>query len=192
MNKEKRIEKLREHLIYSTINHKQKIMKLSTLKDVHIYCVINSISAQQYGPLIERYIQKKYKYKKNNSKYCTGDCNKDGQNVEIKASLGGITHRKFNFVQLRPSHDCDIYILTAYNLSFENVNLEGELYIFKVTKDEIKKLIVLYGGYAHGTIKEHGEINLNIDINKEYVIRPTINDKCWNSLLNFRVNENDL
>jgi hypothetical protein len=38
------------------------------------------------------------------------------KNSEVKVSLGGATHSKFNFVQIRPSHDCDTYILTAYHL----------------------------------------------------------------------------
>jgi len=107
-----------------------------------------------------------------------------------------VTRNKFNFVQIRPSHDCETYILTAYNLSSENVESEGELYIFKVPKEDIKKIVVSFGGYAHGTIKEHGKItieSLNDEKStKEYALRPTINDACWKALMPFRVPESGL
>ena len=154
------------------------------------------MSAQQYGPLLERFIRTTFNYVKNNANDCTGDCSKDGKNSEVKVSIGGATHSKFNFVQIRPAHDCDNYILTAYHLCHDNVADEGELYIFKISKDAIKKLIVLHGGYAHGTIKEHGAITTDsIDVEhviKEYALRPSINDDCWKAMLPFRISETEL
>lgn len=196
MDKTERVKRLREHLVLSKVNHEDQVMKLGTLKEAHTYCVINSVSAQQYGPLLERFIRIKFNYIKNKAEECTGDCSKDGKNSEVKVSLGGATHTRFNFVQIRPSHDCETYILTAYNLSSENVESEGELYIFKVPKEEIKKIVVSFGGYAHGTIKEHGKIT-NESLNdeksiKEYALRPTINDACWKALMPFKVPESDL
>lgn len=74
--------------------------------------------------------------------------------------------------------------------------MNGDLYIFKVSNIEMKKLIVSYGGYAHGTMKEHGKITEetvnDTKIIKEYALRPTIGDKCWKALLPFRVQEADL
>jgi hypothetical protein len=171
-------------------------MKLTTLKEAHTYCVIHGVSAQQYGPLLERFIRTKFNYIKNKAEDCTGDCSKDGLNSEVKVSLGGSTNSKFNFVQIRPSHDCETYILTAYHLSPENVDSEGELYVFKVPKSDIKNIVVAHGGYAHGTIKEHGPITID-SLNdkksiKEYALRPTIDDKCWKALLPFRVPESKL
>ncbi len=196
MDKTYRVKKLMEHLSLSKINHEDQVMKLTTLKDAHIYCVIHSVSAQQYGPLIEKFIQTKFKYIKNKPEDCLGDCSKNGKNLEVKVSLGGTTHTKFNFVQIRPSHNCDIYILTAYHLSFKNVESEGELYIFKVPKEDIKKIIASFGGYAHGTIKRQGPItieSLNNEQNvKEYTLRPTINDNCWKALMSFRIHENEI
>jgi hypothetical protein len=196
INKINKIEKLKEHLILSKMNHHTQIIKSTTLKDAHIYCVINNISTQQYGSLLEKYIMMKYNYIKNKTIDCIGDFCKNGKNSELKVSLGGITHTKFNFVQLRPSHKCDTYILTAYHLIPDNVDNEGELYIFNVPNVEIKKIILLYGGYAHGTIKKHGIITsetLNDEHNlKEYAIRPSINDDCWKALLPFRISETAL
>ena len=203
MNRIERIKRLYEHLQLSNTKHEDIIMNLSSLKDAHIYCVIHNLSAQQYGPLLERYIRTKFNYIKNKAQDCIGDCFKDGKNSEIKVSLGGTTHTKFNFVQLRPSHKCETYIFTAYHLSHENVQTEGELYIFKIPTEDIKKIIASYGGYAHGTIKQYGKITIESlndlydrndrnDNIKEYAIRPTINDECWKSLLPFRIPENIL
>jgi len=196
MDKTECVKRLREHLTISKVNHKDQIMKLATLKEAHIYCVIHGVSTQQYGPLLERFIRRKFNYIKNKAEDCTGDCSKDGKNSEVKVSLGGATHTKFNFVQIRPSHDCETYILTAYNLSSDNVESEGELYIFKVPKEDIKTIVVSFGGYAHGTIKEHGKItieSLNDEkSNKEYALRPTINDACWKAFMPFKVPESGL
>jgi len=196
MDKSERVKRLEEHLAISKVKHEDQIMNLATLKEANTYCVICGVSAQQYGPLLEKFIRTKFNYSKNNAKDCTGDLSKEGKNSEVKVSLGGAMHKKFNFVQIRPSHDCDTYILTAYHLSLENIETEGELYIFKVPKSDIKNLVVSYGDYAHGTIKEHGIItqdSINDELYcKEYSIRPTINDECWNALLEFRVSESDL
>lgn len=190
------IQKLKEHLIRSTINHEDEILKETTLKNAHIYCVVNSVSAQQYGPLLEKYIRIKNKFVKNTASECNGDCSKDNKNAEVKASLGGAKHNKFNWVQLRISHDIHYYILTAYHLTDKNVDTGGELYIFSVPKNDMLALIAKYGGYAHGTIKEHGTItiaDLNDEKNKkEYAIRPSYGDKCWLDIMTFRVIEESL
>ena len=113
-------------------------------------------------------------------------------NYEIKVSNGGKEHNKFNYVQIRMNHECE-YILTAYYINNDNIEIEGELFIFKLTKINIKKLILKYGGYAHGTKQKLGEIteeDLENPLNdKEYTIRPKYGDKCWKELLQFRVDE---
>jgi len=196
MNEAERVKRLEEHLTFLKVKHEDQIMKLPTLKDANVYCVIHGLSAQKYGPILEKFIRIKYSYNKNKAEDCIGDCNKDGKNTEIKVSLGGENHTKFNYVQIRPNHDCDTYIFTAYHLSQDNCKSEGELYIFKISKSDIKNLIVSHGGYAHGTIKEHGKITIesleNDKIIKEYALRPSINDNCWKALLPFRIQENDL
>ena len=192
---DQRVNRLKEHLALSHVNHEQQIMKLSTLKDAHVYCVIYGLSAQQYGPLLEKYICTKFNYGKNKAPDCIGDCSKNGKNSEIKVSLGGSNHIRFNFVQIRPSHACHQYIFTAYHLSTKNVDTQGELYIFKISKADIEKIVVAHGGYAHGTIKEHGVITLESfhgDSIKEYAIRPAFNDACWSALMPFRVSESEL
>lgn len=186
--------KLKQLLDSSRSNkiHTETIMTLSSLKDAHIYCKCNNLSGQFTGPVLEKYIKIKYNMTKNNASLCNGDLKYNEINVEIKASNGGKENNKFNFVQLRMNHACE-YILTAYYIDYTNLNNLGELYIFKLNKENIKPLIVKYGGYAHGTIGELGEITIddlnNIDNPKEYALRPKYGDKCWIELLNYRVNE---
>jgi hypothetical protein len=172
--------------------HTETIMALPTLKDAHIYCKNNDLSGQFTGPVLEKYIKIKYKMTKNNASLCNGDLKCNEINVEIKASNGGKENNKFNFVQLRINHNCE-YILTAYYIDYTNLDNLGELYIFKLNKENIKPLIVKYGSYAHGTIRKHGKITIE-DLNdtnnpKEYALRPKYGDECWIELLNFRIDE---
>lgn len=192
-----RIQKLMENLSLSIINHEEHILRETSLTNAHIYCVINNISAQKYGPLIERYIIVKNNFKKNGASDCNGDCcSQDNKNAEVKASLGGAKHNKFNWVQLRFSHNIQYYIMTAYHLDNSNVHIGGELYLFSIPKDDMLPIIVKYGGYAHGTYKEHGIITMD-DLNdknntKEYALRSSYGDKCWNDIMKFRVCEESL
>lgn len=129
---------------------------------------------------------------KNNSSSCNGDLYYNKTNFEIKVSNGGKEHNKFNYVQLRMNHNCE-YILTAYYVNNDNVETEGELFIFKLTKLNIKVIILNYGSYAHGTKQKLGKITEDVLENptrdKEYAIRPKYGDKCWNELLRYRVKE---
>ena len=184
--------KLKNILGISKCNHKIEIMKECDIKRAHIYCKINQLSGQVSGPLIEHYIKNKYCMEKNNASLCKGDLQQNQINFEIKISNGGKENNKFNYVQLRMNHDC-MYIFTAYYICVENVETEGELYIFKLNKKELKDLIYKYGGYAHGTVQKLGkitEVDLdNQENDKEYAIRPKYGDKCWDELLNYRVQD---
>jgi len=179
-------------LILNKINHKLIILKELSLKHAHIYCFINRLSGQKSGPLIEHYIIEKNFMKRNKSYLLIGDANYNNTNYEIKISIGGADHDKFNYVQLRMNHECD-YILTAYFINEDNLINNGELFIFLLTKSDIKNIILKHGSYAHGTNNQLGKIteeNLtDVSNNKEYAIRPKYGDKCWLDLLDFRINE---
>ncbi len=190
------IEMCKSHLARLNIHHATEILKEPTLKHAHIYCIVHNISAQQYGPLLEKYLLLKNNFTKNAASDCKGDCQKENTNVEIKTSLGGASHDAFNWVQLRLSHDIQYYILTAYHLTSANVESGGDLYVFRVPKEDMISLLTPYGKYAHGTKKEHGAIT-NADLKdiankKEYALRPSYGDKCWQSMLTFRVSEESL
>ena len=195
MNKELIVKELRNILNRSKIVHKNKILCLSTIKEAHIYCKINSLSGQLSGPLIEEFIQKKYNMIKNSASLCTGDLRHNNTDLEIKASNGGKDNNKFNFVQIRMNHTCE-YLFTAYYINNYNIDNLGELYMFKLTKDEIKNIIFHHGSYAHGTIKKNGPITHgdldNPNNIKEYALRPKYDGDCWNILLKFRIYEDDL
>ena len=184
--------KLKKILGISNCNHKVEILKETDIKRAHIYCKINQLSGQVSGPLIEHYIKNKYGMEKNSASLCKGDLQHNQINFEIKISNGGKENNKFNYVQLRMNHDC-VYIFTAYYISIDNVENEGELYIFKLNKKELKDLIYKYGGYAHGTVQKLGKITEddldNQENDKEYAIRPKYGDKCWAELLNYRVQD---
>lgn len=181
-------DKLRALVIKSKVNHADKILTQSDLKAACIYCKLNEdIKPQSYGGLIENYIVTKCSVTKNKADSCTGDICIDGQqNYEVKVSLGGKEHNKFNFVQLRMNHVCD-YILIAYYLSSTNIDTNGELFVFKLTKAEIKPLIIKYGGLAHGTKAKKGCItieSLDMPLNEnEYALRPKYGDACWSELV---------
>jgi hypothetical protein len=189
---EKKRIKLKHILDSSKVIHKNEILIQENLKEAHVYCKINNLSGQISGPLIENYIKNKYNMEKNDPSFCIGDLNCNQKNIEIKISNGGKDNKKFNYVQLRMNHNCD-YIFTAYYLDYINLNETGELFIFKLKKDEIKNLILKYGSYAHGTIKKLGKISKkdldNCKNDKEYALRPKLGDKCWKELLRFRIND---
>lgn len=112
----------------------------------------------------------------------SGDGHKNGNNYEIKASIHAI-NSKLNYVQIRPDHNVDYYIFIAYNMYTKNDI--GQAYIFKVPSNIVYELIVLYGGYAHGTKSALGPItNENIKgRNCEYALRCNPNTKKGKSLL---------
>jgi hypothetical protein len=182
-------EQLRRIVLKEKIDHKAKIYEQSDLKAACIYCKINGdIKPQSYGTLIESYIINKYNVKKNEPSACIGDICIDGtRNYEVKVSLGGSEHNKFNFVQIRMNHVCD-YLLIAYHLSVANVDTNGELFVFKLTKPEIKHLILKYGGLAHGTTSKKGLITQEsidaVNNETEYALRPKYGDACWTELVN--------
>jgi hypothetical protein len=176
----------------SKIIHKIEILKEANIKDAHIYCKINNLSGQITGPLIEYYIKTKYNMLKNGASLCLGDLKHNEANIEIKVSNGGKDNNKFNYVQLRMNHNCE-YILTAYYINDFNLENMGELFIFRLNKIEMKKIIFKYGGYAHGTKQKLGPITEedleNTTNDKEYAVHSKYGDKCWCDLLNFRISE---
>lgn len=122
----------------------------------------------------------------------SGDGHKNGTNYEIKASIHA-NKSNINFVQIRPDHDIQCYILIAYNM-YENDTI-GNAHIFKIPSYKVYELIVQFGGYAHGTCDVLGKITLdNIrGRNCEYALRCDPNAKkgksfeLWNELKNYEV-----
>ena len=177
------------------INHSLKILECETLKDAHEYCLVNHLSGQQTGPLIEKFIIDKSGMCKVNASKCQGDGKYNENFVEIKISLGGKDRNKFNYVQIRPSHTITYYILTAYYLDWTNIEDNGELFIFLIKKMDMINVLEKYGSYAHGTVAKMGQItmdNIMKNTDYEYALRPTYGDKLWKSLLEYRYTKSDL
>ena len=178
-------------------DHKKEILECKTIKDAHIYCKLEKLTGQQMGPLIEYYIKEKFCMVKNKASECIGDC-KDRflEDNEIKASGGGKKHNSYNYVQIRLNHQLHYYIFTAYYLTKDNYMNGGELFIFKIKKENLYSLLNEYGAYAHGTVSKLGKItleDLKKDNNtKEYSLRPKYGGKLWKELIEYRVNESDL
>lgn len=125
----------------------------------------------------------------------SGDGNKNGINYEIKTSIHA-NKSKINFVQIRPDHNVDYYIFIAYNM-YENNNI-GNSHIFKIPSNDVYKLIILYGKYAHGTCNVLGKNTIdNIKgRNCEYSLRCDPNAKkgksfeLWNEFIKYEVEYN--
>jgi hypothetical protein len=185
-----------QKLLHDDKDHKRKILKLKTIKDAHIYCKINKLTGQQMGPLIELYIKEKFGMMKNKAGDCIGDCNdRFMEDNEIKASGGGKNHDSYNYVQIRVNHKLHNYIFTAYYLTKDNYTNGGELFLFKIKKEDLYSLLNEYGAYAHGTVSKLGPItleDLKKDNTKEYSLRPKYDSKLWKELIEYRVNESDL
>lgn len=189
------MEELLAILNASKIDHASKIVSCESFKDAHMYCVIHRLSGQMTGTLLEKYIIHHTNSKKIVSSMCEGDFEKDGEKIELKVSCGGKTRKIFNYVQIRPLHKVDYYMLTAYYINHENVSNLGELYVFKVPKVDMCDLIVKYGTYAHGTIKKQGHItNESIQTTEhiEYALRPVYGSQLWSKLLEYKCTSSDL
>lgn len=180
------INKLNDILHINNKNdYKKEIIKQKTIKDAHIYCKINKLNGQTFGCLIEYYMINKFSMKKVKSSLQLGDAEKNNLYYEIKTSLGGKFHNKFNYVQIRLNHKIDYYIFLAYYIDKNNVNNCGELFIFKLNKYQVKEVVYKHGTLAHGTKNENKDENLY----KEFAIRLTYNSKLWNILLDYRIKE---
>ena len=141
-------------------------------KDILKKCVLcrYNLSSNQWSVLLEKYVKTLYNINKSS---CTeGDgCSLNGLNVEIKVSLGA-ENGQLHFVQIRPDHNVDYYLMLAYNL---HENALGKVYWLLAKSNDLYDVIPEFGGYAHGTIEKLGRItNDNLKgRNCEYALRPS-------------------
>lgn len=176
-------------------NNKKKILKqIEMEKTLTGKCVLcrNYLSPQSID--FETLCKKDLKIDKSLNS-TSGDGYKNGINYEIKSSIHA-KRSKLNFVQIRPDHNIDYYILIGYNM-YKNDTI-GKGYIFKIPSQVIYELVVIYGGYAHGTCAKLGKItHENIKgRNCEYALRCDPNAKkgknleLWNELMKYEVEYN--
>ena len=101
--------------------------------------------------------------------------------------------QKSTLCKFAPDHNVDYYIFVAYNM-YDTDSEIGKAYIFKVPSEVVYNLIVLYGGYAHGTVKKNLE-PLHMKNVKgrgaEYALRCNPNVKSggplWEAIMEYRV-----
>ena len=156
------LESIEENTLYykNIIRKEESFLNICKLSKKHL-------SSNMYSCLIENIIKKRFKIEK-----CKDNTSGDGisinnKNIEIKISLGDSTG-KMNFVQLRPDHKIDFYLMLTYNKK------EDKIFWFLCDPIILYNLLPEYGGYSHGTIKKLGKINLNniYGRNLEYSLRP--------------------
>lgn len=143
------------------------------------------LPSQSYGEVLNSWFRKIFKWEKNSADSRTGDDRLFGiYNVEVKASLcddGKTCH----YVQIRLTHDIDFYFLPTYNFETDKTHF------ILLNKNQMKKMIIEYGGYAHGTKSEKGNVIDNIDNpDIEYSLRPNIKSKdnsMWKKLCKFEI-----
>jgi hypothetical protein len=151
---------------------------------------LKNILPQQYGSLLEYYIIKKEKTKKNRE-HGSGDCIKDGIDYEIRVSIS--SNNGFTYDQIRLNRKVN-YLLYGYSLNEGNVDRLGELFKFKMTHDEMKDLISKYGTFRGVTKKEIGEsISESLEENDEsstsnnnrlvYKLHTYPNSSSWKEML---------
>ncbi len=171
-------------------NKHQILEKIKSLETITEICVYGRYWLKSQSTNIEKILLDRLKIEppiSNNS----GDGHKNGTNYEIKVSMHA-KQSKINFVQIRPDHDIQFYILIAFNM-YEDDDI-GKAYIFKIPSEDLYKLLPDYGGYAHGTKEKLGDITSeNIkERYLEYALRANPNLKkgiqpLWNELLKYEV-----
>ena len=143
------------------------------------------LSSQQYGAALESHIKTKFGWSGQTDNVSGDSTTPLGSKIEIKCSIedskGG-----FNYVQIRPSHTVDYYLLANYSISTD------EVIFLLCPKEEFVDLVVSNGQLAHGTKDASFEY-------KEYAYRPKMHGRIgtkgreqWEALQQWRVSEEEL
>lgn len=154
-------------------------------------CILARNYLQPQSTVMEKVVMKDLLLNKPKDEV-SGDATKNEINYEIKFS-GHAKRCKFNFVQIRPHHKIDYYILIGYNMYHSDPL--GKTFVFKVPSEIMYEWVVKHGGYAHGTCKKLGDITIENMKNKncEYALRVNPNAKkgkdftLWNEMLKYEV-----
>lgn len=157
-------------------------------------CIIakSFLTAQSYGSILETWIKKHLSLdaKLDN---LSGDASLNQKTFEIKVSISD-SKGGFNYVQLRPSHKLDAYIILNYSIELDKV-----VWLY-IPAEDMHTLIHKYGGYAHGTLRANGPITMESIKNGgyEYAIRPSMlkpttkPGKAWEEIKNYEITEDGL
>ena len=145
----------------------------------------SKLSSQQYGAALESHIKTKFGWGGQADNISGDSLTPNGNKVEIKCSIedskGG-----FNYVQIRPSHTVDYYLLANYSIRTD------EVIFLLCPKKEFIDLVVENGQLAHGTKEATFEY-------REFAYRPKMHARegtkgraQWDALQQWKVEESTL
>jgi len=189
-----RVQLLKEKSYKNSKRTKQLMINAKTLLEK---CILSREHSDRNSDIFERVIKHDLKLYNAPDKL-SGDASKNGVNIEIKCS----THSKnctFNYVQIRPDHNVQYYLLVGYNL-FHTDPL-GKEYMFKIPSEDLYQIIVEHGHYAHGSKMNLPSIITLANMKGngyEYALRVNPNAKkngtkqsrLWETLLKYKVEYN--
>jgi len=180
------VETLRAELVNGVDKSLYKEWVINTTDTRSAFIISKSkLSSQQYGSALEAHIKTKFGWSGQADNVSGDSLTPNGMKVEIKCSIedskGG-----FNYVQIRPSHTVDYYLLANYSISTD------EVIFLLCPKKEFVDLVVSTGQLAHGTNDASFEY-------KEYAYRPKMHGRVgtkgrqqWDDLQQWRVSEDEL
>ena len=185
------VQKLKAKTINDPKVTKQLMINAQTLLEK---CILNREYSSPNSDVFEQVIKHDLKLE-NAPDRMSGDASINGLNIEIKCS----THAKlssFNFVQIRPGHNVQCYLFVGYNLWHGDAL--GKEYLFKIPSEDLYKIVVEHGGYAHGSKTALPAITLATMKGNgyEYALRvdPNTRGRCkqmlWDKLLKYKVEYN--
>jgi hypothetical protein len=180
------VESLRQSLVQGTDKTQLKNAIIHELNSRNAFIVAKSqLSPQQYGAALESHIKAKFGWKPPIDNKSGDATTESGAKIEIKVSVedakGG-----FNYVQVRPNHTVDYYLLASYSITTD------ELIFLLCPKEEFLDVVVDHGQLAHGTKDADFEY-------KEFAYRPKMLGKIgskgrslWDAIAIWRVSEKEL
>jgi len=129
-------------------------------------CVLcrNYLTPSTYGAVLESVVKQKFNlHNAKNLSY--GDANIHNTGIEIKTSLG---HKsgKWGLRQIRFDAHIEQYLVLLYD------NIKVMNHFLLIPRIKMQELVYEFGGYIHGTKKQHGKITrklLNNTTNEFYL-----------------------
>ena len=133
------------------------------------------VTAQSYGPTMEKLYIRENGYTKVPAKEDRGDYRKPNDDYEeYKFTFpNGENKHQYNFVQIRPWQDLAAYV-------FEVCSDDHGWFRFRIPKKSMEDILLDHASLAHGTIET------NKNEKKELALRGRIGDSLWQKLLEYK------
>ncbi len=184
--KTKYVESLRQSLQQGADKVQLKYNIINETNSRNAFIVAKTqLSPQQYGCALESHLKNKFGWSDQADNKSGDATTPKGSKIEIKVSVedakGG-----FNYVQIRPNHSVDYYVLANYSI------LTDEVIFLRCPKEEFISIVVKHGQLAHGTK------DADFDY-KEFAYRPKMHGKegskgrqLWDAIATWKVSEKEL